>query len=213
QNATQEVATLIIIAGAPGEEEYGKAFSEWAGLWDKAGAQSGAKTISIGLKAVEGTTDRDRLQKTLETEAKESANELWLVLIGHGTFDGKEAKFNLRGPDVSATELAGWRSFTSSKEGWRPNTPWWMTMAMALAPPLIGFVGFERSSGRRTEHRWMAFGLTNFISFATIPSATCPLPFEPSGMNWNWESQNCGAQRTRWRRKSIIGVWRSFWSK
>src|SRR5438105_10177255 len=82
QNATQEVATLIIIAGAPGEEEYGKAFSEWAALWDKAGAQSGAKTISIGLKAVEGTTDRDRLQKTLETEAKESANELWLVLIG-----------------------------------------------------------------------------------------------------------------------------------
>src|SRR5207237_1591770 len=108
QNATQEVATLIIIAGAPGEEEYGKAFSEWAALWDKAGAQSGAKTISIGLKAVEGTTDRDRLQKTLETEAKESANELWLVLIGHGTFDGKEAKFNLRGPDVSATEIAQW---------------------------------------------------------------------------------------------------------
>jgi len=33
---------------------------------------------------------------------------LWLVLIGHGTFDGKEAKFNLRGPDCSASELAGW---------------------------------------------------------------------------------------------------------
>ena len=33
---------------------------------------------------------------------------LWLVLIGHGTFDGREAKFNLRGPDVSAAELADW---------------------------------------------------------------------------------------------------------
>jgi hypothetical protein len=31
-----------------------------------------------------------------------------VVLIGHGTFDGREAKFNLRGPDVSAVELAGW---------------------------------------------------------------------------------------------------------
>jgi hypothetical protein len=30
------------------------------------------------------------------------------VLIGHGTFDGKEAKLNLRGPDVSATELSEW---------------------------------------------------------------------------------------------------------
>jgi hypothetical protein len=31
-----------------------------------------------------------------------------LILIGHGTFDGKTAKFNLRGPDVTAAELAGW---------------------------------------------------------------------------------------------------------
>jgi hypothetical protein len=30
------------------------------------------------------------------------------VLIGHGTFDGREAKFNLRGPDVSDQELANW---------------------------------------------------------------------------------------------------------
>ena len=28
------------------------------------------------------------------------------MLIGHGTFDGKEARFNLRGPDLSATEFA-----------------------------------------------------------------------------------------------------------
>jgi hypothetical protein len=33
---------------------------------------------------------------------------LWLVLIGHGTFDGRTAKFNLRGPDLSAEDLAGW---------------------------------------------------------------------------------------------------------
>lgn len=33
---------------------------------------------------------------------------LWLVLIGHGTFDGREAKFNVRGPDVSDQDLAAW---------------------------------------------------------------------------------------------------------
>lgn len=33
---------------------------------------------------------------------------LWLVLIGHGTYDGRSAKFNLRGPDVSDQELADW---------------------------------------------------------------------------------------------------------
>ena len=30
------------------------------------------------------------------------------MVIGHGTFDGKEAKFNLRGPDLSAADLAEW---------------------------------------------------------------------------------------------------------
>jgi hypothetical protein len=30
------------------------------------------------------------------------------VLIGHGTFDGRSAKFNVRGPDVTAAELDSW---------------------------------------------------------------------------------------------------------
>ena len=37
-----------------------------------------------------------------------SSEPLWLVLIGHGTFDGRLAKFNLRGPDVTAGELNQW---------------------------------------------------------------------------------------------------------
>ena len=32
--------------------------------------------------------------------------ELWIVLLGHGTFDGKEAKFNMAGPDLSAAQAA-----------------------------------------------------------------------------------------------------------
>lgn len=31
-----------------------------------------------------------------------------MILIGHGTFDGKVARFNLRGPDVAAGELSEW---------------------------------------------------------------------------------------------------------
>ena len=30
------------------------------------------------------------------------------MLIGHGTFDGRVAKFNVRGPDFTDEELAGW---------------------------------------------------------------------------------------------------------
>ena len=33
---------------------------------------------------------------------------LWLVLIGHGTYDGQSAKFNLRGADLTAEDFAKW---------------------------------------------------------------------------------------------------------
>ena len=100
--------TVIVVAGASGEEEYGRSFSTWAGLMEKAARQGGAKDIVIGLKTNEASADREQLQQALANEPKEGAAELWLVLIGHGTFDGKEAKFNLRSNDLSATELANW---------------------------------------------------------------------------------------------------------
>ena len=31
---------------------------------------------------------------------------LWLVLLGHGSFDTRSARFNLRGPDLSAEQLS-----------------------------------------------------------------------------------------------------------
>jgi hypothetical protein len=43
-----------------------------------------------------------------EKSAKPGREPLWIVLIGHGTYDGREAKFNLRGPDVTDLELADW---------------------------------------------------------------------------------------------------------
>src|SRR5207248_1162866 len=103
--ALEPKSTVLVVFGAPGEEEFGKAFSQWAGLWEKAAGQAGANFLSIGVKPPEGISDREKLEKALADESKQGG-DLWLVLIGHGTFDGKEAKFNLRGPDISATELA-----------------------------------------------------------------------------------------------------------
>ena len=100
-------ATLIVVMGAPGEAEYGAVFESEMKAWAAIGTQAGAKEIAIGADAG-GASDRDRLKQALDAEPKEGAGELWLVLVGHGTFDGREAKFNLRGPDVSASELAQW---------------------------------------------------------------------------------------------------------
>jgi hypothetical protein len=100
---------VIVVAGAPGEAEFAAGFAEQIEAWRKLGAAAGAKLVVIGTEAEAGAgTDHDRLKAALESEPRDGASELWLVLVGHGTFDGKEAKFNLRGPDVAAGELAEW---------------------------------------------------------------------------------------------------------
>ena len=108
QTLNSERATVIVVVGAPGEEEYGRSFSEWAGALSKAAAEAGAKSVVIGLQTNAAAGDREQLLQGLAAEPKEGSGELWLVLIGHGTFDGREAKFNLRSNDVAATDLAGW---------------------------------------------------------------------------------------------------------
>lgn len=101
-------ATVIVVVGAAGGEEFGKEFAKWADSWKNATDTAGAKHVAVGLNPTNATTDMTILKQALASEPTNSTAELWLVLIGHGTFDGKEAKFNLRGPDLSATELAEW---------------------------------------------------------------------------------------------------------
>jgi len=99
---------VLIVVGAPGEVEFGTNFTRQATLWQKACQQAQCSATTIGLTDSAPTNDYELLKQTLDAEPKESAAALWLVLIGHGTFDGKEARFNLRGPDVSAADLAAW---------------------------------------------------------------------------------------------------------
>jgi hypothetical protein len=103
--ASEETPTVIVIVGAAGEKDYGVNFANWAKLWEQACQKANAQFIPIGLDPNK-TNDLQIFKQTLEHEPKDGTRDLWLVFLGHGTFDGKEAKFNLRGPDLSAAELA-----------------------------------------------------------------------------------------------------------
>jgi hypothetical protein len=103
-----ERSTVIVVVGAAGADKYGAQFVKWAQLWEQACSKGGAKFISIGLSEVQNPDDRTTLQQTLASEIQQTNAVLWLVLIGHGTFDGRTAKFNLRGSDISADDLAEW---------------------------------------------------------------------------------------------------------
>jgi hypothetical protein len=99
--------SLIVVAGAGGEKEYSESFVEWAGQWRDAGAKCGARVTALGL--AESEVDcLTPLRTALQQEPAEGADPLWLVLLGHGTDDRRDAKFNLRGEDLARSELIEW---------------------------------------------------------------------------------------------------------
>ena len=100
--APRELDVLIVL-GASGTEEYGKKFQTQVEAWKTAATKGGAP-----LEIISGNETTAKLQQRLAAAAANPARSLWLVLIGHGTFDGREAKFSAEGPDFDVKQLAGW---------------------------------------------------------------------------------------------------------
>jgi len=96
----------VTVAGLGGEAEYEQRFAAWVQEIDKILRASGGDARVVTLSGPEAT--RERVRAALEKAARECAAEdaLVLMLIGHGTYDGVEYKFNLPGPDLSGVELA-----------------------------------------------------------------------------------------------------------
>jgi hypothetical protein len=106
--ATAPSQTVIVVVGAPGESDFAPKFRQSLDLWQDACSKASARFIAIGTEPNGPVPDKELLEKTIAEESNEADAPLWLVLIGHGTFDGRTAKFNLRGPDPSAEDLAQW---------------------------------------------------------------------------------------------------------
>jgi hypothetical protein len=98
----QRQLDLLVVIGAPGNEEFGIAFQQAADKWMEGAKRSGKIARLIGPS---NTNQLEEVEGMLGG-LRESERELWIVLIGHGTFDGKEAKFNLAGPDLSVERTA-----------------------------------------------------------------------------------------------------------
>lgn len=96
------VLDLLIVVGAPGEKEFERDFQDEVQDWVNA-CRTGNKSFQV-IEAVQ--TNQLEQFTAVVTNQPASEQEFWIVLIGHGTFDGKDAKFNLAGPDLSATNCA-----------------------------------------------------------------------------------------------------------
>ncbi len=100
--------SALIIVGAEGTAEYGKRFATQAKTWQDTCAKAGIAVETIGLNKEAKVADIEQIKARLTTETKATAGTFWLVMIGHGTFDGREAKLSLRGDDITAEQLGAW---------------------------------------------------------------------------------------------------------
>ncbi len=104
---------VLVIIGAPGEADtFAPGFAAAAKNWQTACARAHIPCTIIGLEEQKdpeaSPTDRARVQEWLQKRDPASRANLWITYIGHGTFDGKEARMNLRGPDILPADLAAW---------------------------------------------------------------------------------------------------------
>jgi hypothetical protein len=97
----------VTVAGLGGEPDYEQRFTANAKDLDKLFKESGSSAHVYTLFGPQAT--RAQLTQTLASIAHDAKPEddLVLMLIGHGSFDGADYKFNLVGPDITAAELAG----------------------------------------------------------------------------------------------------------
>jgi len=95
----------VTIAGLGGEPEYEQRFAGWASDLDKTFKSEPASQVTT-LSGAQAT--RAAIQTRLGELAKQTKadDHLVVMLIGHGSFDESDYKFNIPGPDITATELA-----------------------------------------------------------------------------------------------------------
>ena len=85
----------------------GRSFLPWREIGSRrvSGARFGC--VEVGSeKSDSEKTVREQLKAVIAAEIERGTSALWVVLIGHGTFDGRETKFNVRGPDFTDGDLA-----------------------------------------------------------------------------------------------------------
>jgi len=98
-------ATFYVnIAGLGGELDYTQRFKMWADDIDGSLKKAGGEATVTTMIAPHLEEIRSRFAE-LAKQAK-PGDALVVMLIGHGSYDGRDYKFNITGPDLTATELA-----------------------------------------------------------------------------------------------------------
>ncbi len=109
-------AFLLIVVGLAGDPEHGKTFHKWGTTLAQASERLGVPSENLaflvdapaeGDEKVTGRATKEEIAKALQGfGARAGADDVvFVVLIGHGSYDGRSAKFNMPGPDMTGADF------------------------------------------------------------------------------------------------------------
>jgi hypothetical protein len=109
--ASADQRYALIVSGAAGGAEYAAQYDRWTAQLSKTLVETLkfdpalVRVLSDTTRSIDSAT-ADNVRRLIASVAARMTRDdvLFVFLIGHGTFDGTDAKFNLVGPDLDSIE-------------------------------------------------------------------------------------------------------------
>src|SRR5581483_841049 len=106
RSASAQTTRILVVAGVPGDAEHAQKFDAWAKTFIDAAKKKDAVPDANIVYLADKQATKAAVEKTLAEFASASKpnDTVVVLLIGHGSFDGSTAAFNLMGPDLTAAD-------------------------------------------------------------------------------------------------------------
>jgi hypothetical protein len=173
--ASAQDSHLLVITGVGGDDEHSQNFHKWAtAMIDAAKKKDGLADSNIiylsekpelDAKQIQGKSTKENVQKAFaDLAATARPNDtVLIVLIGHGSFDGRQAAFSMPGPDLTPTDFAALLGKLSTQRVAFVNTS---SSSGAFLPTVAGpgrvVVTATKTGGERNETRFPEFFVEAF---------------------------------------------------
>jgi hypothetical protein len=121
-SAAAETRWAVIVSGASGGEKYAEQMRDWreglrSAMVDRYGFKAEHVRLLVDESVATGEKGSAENVRKLFAEIKKGGTKddfVLVVLLGHGTYDGDIAKFNLVGPDMTAKD---WTDMLAGVQG------------------------------------------------------------------------------------------------
>jgi hypothetical protein len=173
--AAAQDSHILVVTGVAGDEEHAKQFHAWATKLVEAAKTKDSVPDSnityLGEKTetdparIRGRSTRENVTKAIaDIAAKAKAgDQVVVVLIGHGSFDGSVGAFSMPGPDLTAPDWAGLlKQLSAQKVAFINTTSSSGAFLPTVAAPGRTVVTATKTGGQRNETKFGQFFVEAF---------------------------------------------------